>query len=518
MADTSQSLQARQLEVLVQIAQLIATLDLDEVLQETIRLTTEVVGANKGSFFLLDEQGHTLQRFIASRDIDPRDKNAVSHIVLEGGLAGWVLANKQAALLDDTAQDPRWVNLDDEGRVRSAICVPFFVDDQVRGVLTLEHPEPGRFTQDDLRLSQAVGNQAGAALRNAQLFDRVQSQQRQLEAVLGSISEAVLVVDHDWRVQRLNPTAQALIGEDAEHILGKRLDEIPDRSIFRQIMETLRTTSLTSSTQTFEMRDDASRQDFVVNIAVLRQLNPDEVDYVIALYDVTSMKDLNRLKTHMIRMASHDLKNPLALLVGYLDMIADDVNHNLVPNLAYIENLYKAITRMETLIASLLDTERDEQSTGVKRQPIDPYELVDTALDDMLPGAEQHKHRVVKNTASNLHPIKGDFVQLREALDNLISNAIKYTPDGGTITIQAYAEEDRLCFSVKDTGYGIPADQQAKIFEPYFRANQPGTEQIEGTGVGLSLVKEVVGRHGGNVWFESKEGQGSTFGFWLPLL
>jgi PAS domain S-box-containing protein len=346
----------------------------------------------------------------------------------------------------------------------------------------------------------------------------VHSQQRQLEAVLGSISEAVLVVDHEWHIRRLNPAALALIGEDTEHLLGKRLDEIPDRSIFRQIMETLRTTSLTSSTQTFEMRDDASRQDFVVNITLLRQVNPDEVDYVIALYDVTSMKDLNRLKTHMIRMASHDLKNPLALLVGYLDMIADDVNQNVVPNMAFIENLYKAITRMETLIASLLDTERDEQSAVVKRQPIDPYELIDTALDDMLPGAEQHKHHVIKNTASNLHPIKGEFVQLREALDNLISNAIKYTPDGGTITIRAYSEEDRLCFSVKDTGYGIPADQQDKIFQPYFRASQPETEQIEGSGVGLSLVKEVVVRHGGGVWFESKEGQGSTFGFWLPML
>jgi signal transduction histidine kinase len=518
MADSSQTLQARQLEVLVQIAQLIATLDLDEVLQETIKLTTEVVGATKGSFFLLDEQGRTLQRFIAARDIDPQSKPAVSHLVLEGGLAGWVLANKHAALLNDTTQDPRWVNLGDEGRVRSAICVPFFVDAQVRGVMTLEHPEPNRFTQDDLRLAQAVGNQAGAALRNAQLFDRVQSQQRQLEAVLGSISEAVLVVDHEWRVQRLNPTAQALIGEDADHILDRRLDEISDGSIFRQIMEVLATTSLTSSTQTFEIRDDTSRRDFVVNIAVLRQENTEEVDYVIALYDVTSMKDLARLKTHMIRMASHDLKNPLALLVGYLDMIADDVNHNNVPNPAFIENLYKAITRMETLIASLLDTESDEQGATMKRQPIDPYELIDAALDDMLPAAEQHQHRVVKNIASNLHPIKGDFVQLREAMDNLISNAVKYTPDGGTITIGAYSEEDRLYFSVKDTGYGIPADQQSKIFQPYFRANQPETEHITGTGVGLSLVKEVVGRHGGNVWFESQEGQGSTFGFWLPVL
>jgi signal transduction histidine kinase len=101
-------------------------------------------------------------------------------------------------------------------------------------------------------------------------------------------------------------------------------------------------------------------------------------------------------------------------------------------------------------------------------------------------------------------------------MNNLLGNAIKYTPDGGTITINIYTEEDRFYFTVKDTGYGIPADQQLHIFEANFRA--PATAHIGGTGVGLSLVKEVIERHGGQVWFTSEEGHGSTFGFWLPLL
>src|SRR3954452_454954 len=118
----SQTLQARQLEDLVQVAQLITTLDLDQVLLHTLKLTTEVVGAQEGSFFLLDEQGRTLQRFIAARDMDPQRKQVVSHRVLEDGLAGWAIVNKQAALILDTASDDRWIVLDDELRVRSAIC------------------------------------------------------------------------------------------------------------------------------------------------------------------------------------------------------------------------------------------------------------------------------------------------------------------------------------------------------------------------------------------------------------
>ncbi len=518
MADTSQTLQARQLEVLVQIAQLIATLDLDQVLLQTVKLTTEVVGATKGSFFLLDEQGRTLQRFIAARDIDPHMKQVVSHRVLEDGLAGWTLSNKQAAIIDDTAEDERWVVLDDELRVRSALCVPFFVDGQVRGVMTLEHPEPHHFTVDDLRLAQAVANQASAALRNAQLFDRVQSQQRQLQAVLASISEAVLVVDHDWRIKLMNPAAEQLLAAQAQEVEGRRLDELSNSTLFTSLTQAISAASATSSTQSYELRDESTGKDFVVNVAVLRRQDTEEVDYVIALYDVTSIKDLNRLKTHMIRMASHDLKNPLALLVGYLDMIYDDVSRGVLPDLSYIESLYRAVTRMETMIASLLETERAEHDSPMKRVPINPYDLIQHVLDDMLPLAEQHGHKVVKNIQPNLHPIKGDLVQLREALNNLFSNAIKYTPDGGTITLSAYVQDDRLYFSVSDTGYGIPADQQAQLFQPYFRARQAITEKVEGSGIGLSLVKEVVGRHGGNVWFNSQEGVGSTFGFWLPIL
>ncbi|MCC7447521.1 MAG: GAF domain-containing protein [Anaerolineae bacterium] len=518
MMDTAQTLHARQLEVLVQVAQLVTTLDLDQVLAQTLKLTTDVVGATKGSFFLLDDQGRTLQRFIAARDMDAHSKQVVSHRILEGGLAGWVFNNKQAALVDDTAKDDRWLLLDDDLRVRSALCVPFFVEGQVRGVMTLEHPEPHHFNADDLRLARAVADQASAALHNAQLFDRVQAQENQLEAVLSSISESVLVVDHDWHICLLNPAAESLIGVSAEVVAGKRLDEISDKNLFKTLVQIVGSAGVAASTQAIELHDDAAHRDFVVNVAMLRQQKSDNIQYVIAMYEVTSIKDLNRLKTHMIRMASHDLKNPLALMVGYLDLIRSDVDSGVMPERDFLDGIGKAIERMESLIETLLDSERGEQGAAMRPVRVDPYELLQRVLDEMKPSADQHSHYVVTNIQQNLQPIKGDFVQLREALNNLFSNAIKYTPDGGTITLNAYQEDRRLYFSIQDTGYGIPADQQASIFQPYFRAQQQETAGIAGTGVGLSLVKEVVTRHGGNVWFISEQGKGSTFGFWLPVL
>jgi signal transduction histidine kinase len=305
------------------------------------------------------------------------------------------------------------------------------------------------------------------------------------------------------------------LGLLADTAIGKHLDEVAQNPLAKRLTQMISEANMTTGTKTFEIRDEVAHKDFVVNVAVLHQDDPDTVGYVIALYDVTSLKDLNRLKTHMIKMASHDLKSPLGVLLGYVDLLWHDVSSNQVPQSSYIEALYKSITRMETLIASLLDAHRTEDD-AFSTVAIDPYDLFQTVLDDIVELTAQRDHQIIKNIQPNLHPIKGDFVQLREAMNNLLSNAVKYTPDGGTITINIYTEEDRFYFTVKDTGYGIPADQQPHIFETYFRA--PATSHIGGTGVGLSLVKEVIERHGGQVWFTSEEGHGSTFGFWLPLL
>jgi signal transduction histidine kinase len=513
MVDASHTLHTRQLDVLREVAELVATLDLDNALLQSVKLTTDVVGATKGSVFLLDKQGNNIQRFLAARDMDPEKKQIVGHLVLEKGLAGWALDQRQAALIYDTAQDSRWLILDDDLRVRSAICVPFLLEDQVRGVLTLEHPEPHHFTPDDMRLAETVAHLAGVALHNAELFESVQAQQRELTAVLSSISEAVLVIDHQWRIRLINTVARDLLQINAN--TPDRLNEIPNNPLVSRLVEAVNNIGDLHSLHLFELHDDGLNRDFLVNLAALE--TPEAKDYVIALYDVTSMKDLDRLKTHMIRMASHDLKNPLALMAGYLDLVREDAHNDQVPSPAYLDGLFKAVERMEQMIASLLEI-RNEQDLLMQRSPINPAELARAVLEDMTPVAAQHEHKIVTDIRADLPTIKGDFVQLRQAIENLFSNAIKYTPDGGTITLNIYLEDERLYFSVQDTGYGIPEDQQQFVFQPHFRANQPEIKHIEGSGVGLSLVREVVNRHGGNVWFTSQQGVSSTFGFWLPLL
>ena len=114
-------------------------------------------------------------------------------------------------------------------------------------------------------------------------------------------------------------------------------------------------------------------------------------------------------------------------------------------------------------------------------------------------------------------PVRGSVTQLRQAIANLVSNAIKYTPEEGRVEVSFQVDGERLGLSVRDNGYGISPERQARVFERFYRAREPGTDHIGGTGLGLSLVKTVIERHGGQVWFTSAPGVGSTFGFWLPM-
>jgi signal transduction histidine kinase len=539
MVDLPRNPETRQLEVLVRVSSLLSTLDIDRVLSEVVRLTAEVVGATKGSFFLLNDRGRglSLQRFLSDRNYNPDEKQYISDRILTEGLAGWVIENREATIVQDTLTDPRWLTMDEKTLgARSALCLPFISGEKIFGILTMEHPEPHHFSEADKRLAVAVANQAGAAMRNAQLFDQTQTQQHQMEAVLNSTVEALFTVEKDGTIGLINQAAEDVLGLRADSAVGMVLDDLmPYSNVLTDIVNTIRARATIGGAQSFEINDPNTRRDYVVSVSVVstqnstqsngqangqngQSPNAGEGGFVVSLHDVSSLKDLTRLKTHLLHMASHDLKNPLGVLLGYLDMMREDAQNGIVPDPGFVDGMFRAVERMEALIQTLLSQERIEAQGAHIRQRIDPATLLNDVVNDMMPSINAKKHDVVLDIGESMAVISGDPVELREAMGNLVSNAIKYTPEGGRVTINMKSEDNRLYFSVIDTGLGIPADQQNMIFNKYFRAKNAATAEIEGTGLGLSLVKTVVEAHGGKVWFQSEEGAGSTFGFWLPVL
>lgn len=261
----------------------------------------------------------------------------------------------------------------------------------------------------------------------------------------------------------------------------------------------------------------ASRVAVALDNARLYEMSQQQVAELQTLFQRVS--SIEQLKTDMIRIASHDLRNPIGIMKGYLALSDEDVVPRIDESLRiYFTGMWEAVDRMEKITETILSLERIEQiAKNDIHEPVDLRHMVRRVLYENERAADAKRIRISSNLPDEALILLADPAQLHEAVFNLVENAIKYTPEEGTVSVSLVQEGDTAVFMVQDSGYGIPADQQEKLFSPGFRAESDETKNIHGTGWGLYLVKGIVERHGGDMIFHSVYHKGSTFGFRLPL-
>ncbi|MBN1965031.1 MAG: GAF domain-containing protein [Anaerolineae bacterium] len=514
-APTDPGRSTQEINILFDVANLLTSLDLDDVLGKTLELLREAVGAERGSFFVFQENSDNAQRYITRRDLPPEHSQFVIQKVLDMGLAGWVFRHKEGAIVPNTLEDDRWVVLpDDLSPVRSVLCVPFVFSGHVNGIMTLEHKEPAHFSEGDLRLATAVANQAAIAIHNAQLFDQVETQERQLAAVVHSIADPLLTINPQGNVRLVNAALLDLVGpEEAHHVLGCTLGDNCGVPLLRHVGQRLQEGKVQ-----FELRDEENKRDYAVQVSSWDEGKDQEFGHVIVFNDITALKDMARMKSQMIQMASHDLKGPIGVILGYTELMLSTTPKD-ARQYDWLTDVSHVTQRMLAMVKDLLDLERIESDPTLLHKPFQPADLLDGVLKGSAIKAAQKQQTLLREYSPDLPTLLGDTVQLHEALANFVDNAIKYTPDGGTVIVRAGVDKkaNRFTFEVEDNGCGIPQELQHRIFQRFYRAKTPGTEHIPGTGLGLSLVKAVIEQHKGEVWFRSVQGTGSTFGLWLPV-
>jgi signal transduction histidine kinase len=236
-----------------------------------------------------------------------------------------------------------------------------------------------------------------------------------------------------------------------------------------------------------------------------------------ALYDKLSA--LEQLKTDMIRIGAHDLRNPVGHIIGYTELLRADLESELSEaHRMYLDSISQGAKRIQYITEDILSLERVESASNNMSQKVDLRQLVETVFKEQTEQAEKQGQIIKLQLPRAPVWIQGDAMQLHEAMANLISNAIKYTPHGGTVEVRLSVHESQALFAVEDNGYGIPEMLQTRLFEPFYRAKTLQTSSIAGTGLGLHLVKNIIKRHHGQMQFSSTYGKGSIFGFQLPLL
>lgn len=515
------------IDLLFEVSRLFAHDDLDAMLRSMADLAAEKVNATDASliltahnrqhwYYVLDTQSDGLE--VTNEHVDD---------ILRQGLAGWVLRYRELVLVKDTREDERWHHMEIVKDVRSALCVPLIHRDELVGVFTLVHTNPGHFTQQHVHLMTIISNQAAIAVYNARLLDEVRSQQQRLKSMLGALRDALVILDENGKIMLANPAGSALLGmSKSDDLVEQNLLELtkrddglePLRKVISRPMDEVDPEELN-----FEIRLGHLNRDYTVTLSPWA--DEQQRGYIVILHDITALRDLGRFKDDIMLMVSHDLRSPLALVVGYANMITLDTPDPESPVHEYVEVIQHASNRMSMMLEEFLRVEQVRNSPLELHESIDPQKLIKVVLVNARYDVEKKHQKLrseVRLEANRL--LRGDQLLIRQSMENLINNAVKYTPEGGQITIYVHDhdEDGRFHFSVEDNGVGISEENQAHVFDTFYRASTPeaspeNSERPSGIGLGLSLVKTVVERHGGQVWVNSIEGEGSHFGFWLPM-
>ncbi|MBA3470040.1 MAG: GAF domain-containing protein [Herpetosiphonaceae bacterium] len=535
-------------EALYNIAtELGTTLDRDELLVRTLDMAATALSVSRGSVLLLDrETKQLICHAVLNEEMGLRSLE--TPVLLEGdGLANWVIQNNEGVFIDDVRQDSRWASAE-TGRgedVRSVIAVPLLSSDTPQGVLMLNSTVNGYFTGDHLRFLSTIGGEVSSALHNADLYtlvyesaDRLSDamwQQREeaskTSAILQSVSEGVMVLDHDTeRIILYNPAAEEVLRIPRSEVIDRSLSSVAaprnEVELHEEGRALLLYTGLHEGIQTVH-RDESVHamiielpgQMIAANFAPVAAEDGSRFGVVVVLRDITREIEADRAKRDFIATVSHELRTPLTPIRGFVDLLLLNAGGALNDAQRDMLGTVKANTmRMVSLVEDLLEIGRLEAGKiSLNTAPSNINQMVHDTIA-MWNLELQNKQMSLKLELDDTLPlIEYDSKRIGQVLTNLVSNAIKYTYAGGDVTVRTFRNpEGMIQLDVKDSGVGLTPDQQKSLFKRFYRADSPLRDEVGGTGLGLSIAKSFVELHNGEMWVQSVYGEGSTFSFSLP--
>jgi PAS domain S-box-containing protein len=354
-------------------------------------------------------------------------------------------------------------------------------------------------------------------LQLEEVIREVNSEKKKTDRIIQEITDGVIVVDVVGNILLINPAARMLL-------LGNKRHSLPTGASVLSHIPQLR--------EIFENTTEATTKEIVVydpGVAVQRVLKTTAVPLkdergnllgqVAVLHDITSFKEVDRLKSDFVSQVSHELRTPLTSIKGYIDNLKDGIAGVLVEKqMEYLNRMSKNADHLAILISDLLDVSRIESGkTVITLTALSFQDLIEEVIKNLRPNADEKSLEIVLEEFKEDSRIRGDHDKLEQVITNLLYNAIKFTPPGGRISVSLNREEPFIKTSVRDTGIGIPAEKQSRIFDRFYRVEPGSSSKTNGTGLGLYIAKNIIEMHGGRIWVSSEVGNGSEFSFTLPI-
>jgi GAF domain-containing protein len=526
-----------------------SSLDLDRALNRTLALLNDAIGAEQGTIMLLNAEDNLLHYRAGYGYLTDRvsgEGGRGFRLKIGEGLAGWVVARREPALIDDLLNDPRWVRTSVSSREhRSAIAMPLLVAEDVIGALLVYHRKPNYFSAELLGLVNAIAGQVAVAINNAHLYELIRDQAERLggmlrreqedasrsQAILEAVADGVLVTGSNNRISFVNQSAENILSLDAGRVVGQSLDVFG--GLFGKSagtwMQTIRDWS--ESPGSYQQGDTYAEQiDLENGRIILVHLAPvifqnDFLGTVSIFRDITHEVEVDRLKSEFVATVSHELRTPMTSIRGYVDVLLMGAAGAMNENQTHFLNIVKNNTeRLNILVNDLLDISRIESGrVTLSPQALDLREIAEDVIGDVLRRSqEENKPMALSLDAPKKLPrVYGDVERVRQVMGNLVDNAYHYTPENGTILVQIHPLNggNEVQVDVIDNGVGIALEDQDRVFERFYRGEHPLVLATPGTGLGLSIVKQIVDMHKGRIWMKSTgiPGEGSTFSFTLPV-
>jgi len=534
-------------------AALVNTLNLDEVLDRVLEQVEHILPNEYVNIMLVENDITTIAR---ARGYE-RVTNVETYRQLQVSVSAtptlrWMTEHRSALAIPNVKTSPLWIPMQDTiDWLKSYLGAPIRMGSYVIGFLNLDSSVTNRFSEQDAYTLQAFADQAAIAIRNARLFDRMRNQtmisekrvaertaelnyeREQLHTILDAMTEGVIYQELD-----ANRNLQTrYVNRVMLNMLGYETDETPPNlqdifsfadvdashqaQIHHDVAEALRINGVWTSQLRFKPPNrlpfDASVTSTQVNGTLGTDRNPDRLQGIVTiLRDNTQEQALQRQRSRFVAQASHELRTPLTNLKtrAYLMRKQPEKFQD------HLEILEGSVTRMQHLIDYLLDMSRLERGVALfKFQEVNAQMLLQIVISEHEPKIRQTGQTIHLYLPKTALIVRADPDRLMQAISNLLANASNYTPNDGAVMVRLSQMRDEhghenAMFEVIDTGVGIPHNQQADIFEPFYRISNDGY----GSGLGLSIAREIVAGHGGTIWVESQLGVGSCFRFCLPLV